>query len=453
MLVLEGALRKWVLPQLSDPLLVIRDPVAIAIYLCALRAGVFPRNTFLAVLGIIAFLSVLVGVLVMMPYLGIKTNLLVTAYGFRSNFLHLPLIFVIANVFDADDVRAMGKWILLALIPMALLMAAQFQASPDSFINRTAGVGEGEQITAGGGKIRPPGTFSFVSGVICYVGVAAAFLVHGLLSRVTYKNWLLVASGFALLICVVVSGSRSVVATVGLVLLSLLIILFLRPEAVNQFGKTLLLVAVLLWAVSYLPIFHQGVGILSNRFVESAEATDSTITGGMISRVFSDFIEGFRVFDRLPFWGYGLGLGTNAGAKFVTGHAGFLLAEAEWGRLLLESGPILGLAFIIWRVVLVAHIFIRSIRALALGDTLPIILFSSMFITFLNGQFGQPTILGFAVLFGGLCLAATNHAAAPLVTETAVPNGPRAVPRRSPHAARLHGASTSRPPSNGALDR
>ncbi len=454
LLILEGALRKWILPQLSDPLLIIRDPVVLLIYLCALRAGVFPRHPFVITLGIIAFLSALVGMLVLLPYLSFKTNFLVTAYGFRSNFLHLPLIFVIANVFDARDVKRMGKWILIALIPMALLMAAQFQASPDSAINRTAGIGEGEQITAGGGKIRPPGTFSFVSGIICFVGVAAAFLIHGILSRTTYRNWLLFAAGFALVVCIVVSGSRSVVATVGLVLLSLVVILVVRPEAVNQIGKSLLLVAVLGWAMSYLPIFQQGLGILSNRFVESAEATDTTIAGGMISRVFAGFIEGFRVFDRLPFFGHGLGLGTNAGAKFVTGHVGFLLGEGEWSRLLLEGGPILGLSFIIWRVALTVYLGLRSVRALGLGETLPIILFSSMFVTFLNGQFGQPTILGFAALFAGLCLAATTPETEPVPLEAPeLPPARPAVPKSSPHAARLRRTSEDRAKSNGSPDR
>jgi deoxyadenosine/deoxycytidine kinase len=35
LLLVEGALRKWLLPQLSDPLLVIRDPVVLLIYLQA----------------------------------------------------------------------------------------------------------------------------------------------------------------------------------------------------------------------------------------------------------------------------------------------------------------------------------------------------------------------------------------------------------------------------------
>src|SRR5207247_7583940 len=105
--------------------------------------------------------------------------------------LHLPLIFIFAGVFDADDVRRIGWWILLGMIPMSLLMALQFHSAPESFINRTVGLGEGEQITAGGGKIRPTGAFSFISGTIHCLTGAAAFVLYGLLRRSTYRHSLL----------------------------------------------------------------------------------------------------------------------------------------------------------------------------------------------------------------------------------------------------------------------
>lgn len=458
LLVMEGALRKWFVPRFSDPLLIVRDPVVIAIYIFALRARVFPRNFFLTSLGIIALLSWLTSVVVLLPYLPPKTIFLVTAYGLRSNFLHLPLIFLIANVFDADDVKKMGWWILAGLIPMSLLMAVQFRASPESFINRTAGLGEGEQITAGGGKIRPPGTFSFISGVIFFLSAAAAFLIHGIISRNTYKNRLLIASGIALVVAIAVSGSRSVVASVGLVILSLLVILLLRPEAVNQFGRSLLLVIVVGWLISYVPIFREGINILLGRFTDSAEAAETSIAGGLFSRIYTDFAEGFRVFDRLPIFGFGLGIGTNAGAKFVTGTAGFLLAEGEWARVLLESGPILGLLFLIWRSALTFRLGWLSLRALGHGETLPIILFSASFVALINGQFGQPTILGFAVFFSGLCLASTKMGseAPSAVRGKIIPPPPGPVPKvrgRSLYAAYLHGEGSGQTKSNGAVDR
>src|SRR5712691_9183738 len=110
LLIFEGALRKWIVPQFSAPLLVVRDPVVILIYLLALRARGFTFNAFLVSLGIIAILSWATGILVLLPYLPVKTLLLVTGYGFRSNFLHLPLIFIFPAVLDLKDVQRIGRW-------------------------------------------------------------------------------------------------------------------------------------------------------------------------------------------------------------------------------------------------------------------------------------------------------------------------------------------------------
>src|SRR5207302_2176183 len=141
----------------------------------------------------------------------------------RTNFLHLPIIFVMANVFDEEDIKKFGWLTLHVMIPIGLIMAAQFKASPDSFINRTAGLGEAEQLTAGGGKIRPPGTFSFISGPVFYMSAAAAFLIYGALQRTVYKNGLLISAAAALALGVFVSGSKSSVASVLLVVFAVFV--------------------------------------------------------------------------------------------------------------------------------------------------------------------------------------------------------------------------------------
>src|SRR3977135_1941486 len=121
LLICIGTLRKWILPQYSDILLVVRDPVVIAIYLLAIKARVFPRNGYILALGIIALLSWLVSLVVLEPYLSPKSLLLVTGFGFRCNFLHLPLIFVIGKVWDHDDLLKLGKWILIGSHTITLL--------------------------------------------------------------------------------------------------------------------------------------------------------------------------------------------------------------------------------------------------------------------------------------------------------------------------------------------
>ena len=387
--------------------LVIRDPVLILIYIAALRARVFPRNGFMISLAIIAFLSLAMSAYVLGNYIASLPLWITMLYGFRSNFLHMPLIFVMANVFDEDDVKRIGWWVLLAMIPMALLMVAQFEASPDSFINRTAGLDEGaEQLTAGGGKIRPAGMFSFVSGPIFYAGMAAAFLIYGIISRATYKMWFLIPSGIALVIAVAVSGSRACVASVVLVVLTTLVIFIIQPKAVNQFGRILLIGIVAAFVIMRLPVFKEGVGILSDRFTSAAEAAETSMVKGLVLRTAEGFTESLTNLDKFPPGGWGLGIGTNVGAHFLIGGPAFMLSENEWTRVLYESGPILGLAFLLWRVVLTGRILYLSVIALLRRSaTLPLLLFSATFVVLLNGQLGQPTSLGFAVVLAGLCLA------------------------------------------------
>jgi hypothetical protein len=217
----------------------------------------------------------------------------------------------------------------------------------------------------------------------------------------------------------------------------------------------LLLVAIVAWAVSYVPVFREGVGLLTERFTESAEAADTTVIGGTMERMLSGFTEPFEIIPKAPFWGYGLGVGTNGGARFLTGRSAFLLTENEWSRIILESGPILGLAFLFWRTALVFYIGFRVFRQLTLGNILPIFLFGAGFFALLYGSFGQPTSLGFAVVLNGLCLAAMNVPKADL--ELAPGPKRQIAPRlssRSAYAERLHGpAAPENGQKNGSIDR
>ena len=442
LLLVEGALRKWVVPQLSNPLLIVRDPVVLLVYWLAIRAHVFPRNRFIVALGVISVLASLVTFVPLWPYIPPLRIALVTGYGFRSSFLHLPMIFIIGSVMRMEDVKRMGWWTLVITIPMVVLMVGQFQSAPDSFLNRTAG-GEGEMMQSALGKVRTAGPFSFVVGVVSYFGLATGFLIWAALRGKVYPNWLLYGSGAAMVIGVAVSGSRSVVGACVVVGCSLIVILFLRPAALNRFGQTLLVTLVLGLLVAQTPIFKEGLNVLTTRFNEVAEATETSIGLGIAERMVEQFTEGFHTLKEAPFLGYGLGVGTNGGARFLTGQSVFLLAEGEWPRLILESGPLLGIAFIFWRCALTFWIGRLCLSAVRVGQTLPLLLVSSAFMPLVIGQFGQPTVMGFVVLTTGLVLAAlgedaTASAGVPALETAAVSRG-RPLPRRSAYATRLHG--------------
>ncbi|MDQ6808383.1 MAG: hypothetical protein M3Z64_03005 [Verrucomicrobiota bacterium] len=454
LLIFEGALRKWALPALSNPLLIVRDPVAFLIYVLAIRAHVFPRNGWMTALWIIGLLSLAVSFIPLWPYLPPSKIALVSGYGFRSDFFHLPLIFVMQRVLRFEDVKKFGWWTLLILIPMAALMVLQFRAAPDAFVNRTAG-GEGESMMAALGKVRTSATFSFVIGVVSYLSIATAFLIWAALKRTVYPKWLLISAAVALVIGIAVSGSRSAVGACAVVAASLGLVLVIKPSAVNRFGQTLLATLILGWAVSKTPLFKEGVEVLSTRFTDVAEATEQSVAKDVFTRAMSGFQDGLYVLTKAPFLGYGLGVGTNAGAKFLIGRSTFLLSESEWSRIFLESGPVLGLAYVLWRCAVIFPLTAFCLRAVRQGEVLPLLLFSTAIMALVSGQFGQPTILGFAVFGAGLALASREQ---PLVPElpTAEPaSRPRGlgVRRRSPFAIGSAEPAALQDHQNGSADR
>ena len=457
-LVFEGALRKWVVPQLSNPLLIVRDPVVLAIYLLAIRARIFPFNAWVIAVGVIGALSFALTFVVLWPYLPPSRIALVAGFGFRSNYLHLPLIFILPRVWRAEDVKRFGWWLLLLLLPMTLLMIGQFRSAPEAFLNRTPG-GEGEMMLAALGKVRTAGTFSFVIGVVSYFALATAYLIWAALQRAAYRQWLLFAAAGALVIGISVSGSRSVVGAVGVVIAFVGLIFLLRPEAVNRLGRVLVVVVLLGWGITHVPVFREGLNVLTTRFNDVAEANETSVSATLVGRIVHEQTESLYVLIKAPFLGYGLGLGTNGGARFLVGRAAFLLSESEWQRLFLESGPVLGLAFVLWRCALVVSVGLLCCRSVHRhANVLPLLIFSAGFMPLTNGQFGQPTVLGFAVFVTGLALAARHldQVVAPPAAPSAVAPprsvGPR---RRSAYADRLHGpaAVAPAPHSNGSAGR
>lgn len=457
LLIFEGALRKWVVPQLAAPLLIIRDPVVIAGYFFALRAGIFPKNWWVYTLGGIALLTYLITFIPLWDYVALWRIFLVAGYGFRCNYLHLPFIFLMATALRLEDVKKFGWWILALMPPMTVLLVAQFQSPPDSFLNRTSS-GEGEMMIAAMGKVRTAGTFSFVVGVAAYFSLVTAFLIWAGLRRGVYRTWLLFAAAGSLTVGIAVCGSRSAVVACALVVVGLGILVLVRPSAVSRIVHVVIVLALAGLLLSQTPIFQEGMEVLTKRFTEVAEASNRTIGGSLLERLGEDLENAVYVFPRAPFFGWGLGVGTNGGARILVGQTGFLLSEVEWARIVMESGPLLGLLFILWRAAFAMQVGLRTVAAAKTSQRLlPGLLFSTGAVPLVIGQFGQTTVAGFVVISLGLTLAAlkeeeTETPADPGEPEAEAPFRPR-IPRNSPFAHRLHQPANGQGHSNGAADR
>jgi hypothetical protein len=415
LLIFEGAMRKWLVPSLSAPLLVVRDPVVLLIYLQALRCRRFPMNGSILVGGILVAGFILMALAQILA--GVGGGPIVAVYGLRTDFLHLPLIFVIPRVFSYFDVIKLGKWVLLLSIPMTILMVMQYQAPAGSWLN-AATKADAQQLSYVLGKVRPAGTFSFITGAAHFFGIATAFLLFGLSQSKVFPRWLLAASLLSVAVVQPVSGSRTLVLGCGLVFVAAVLFGLFHP---NRSMRTLMIAALLtvsIGALSFTSFFREAIDTFMLRW-DSASGSTGGVQHGIIGRFFSEFAEPFEYLPQAGLIGKGLGMGTNAASALLTGALVFLLVEGEWGRVVLEVGPFLGFAYLGYRVWLGASIALKAVQGAKQGQLLPWLLAMVACRSVIMEQLSQPTNLGFTVLVCGLCLAAFSKSWAPV--ETGVP--------------------------------
>lgn len=432
LLLIEGALRKWILPQFSAPLLVIRDPIVVLIYLMAHQQKIVPQHRLF---GLFVFQAVAGLLLVVSQYVVLGLQPFVLFYGYRTAFMHLPLIFVLPHVFSRADVVRLGKLVVLSAIPMAALMAYQFNSPADSWINRTVGLSGGTQILSAMGKVRPPGTFSFISGPVAFFALVTAFLGHGLLSSGReFPRTLLLAGAVSVGLAVTVSGSRAAILSGAIVVVVWIFGALAGRGLSNRLAPSLLTVMLAVFVLGELESFQLGKEVMTERLEVSAEFEKNE--GGILGRYFGEIIRPLRMLPDIPLFGAGLGVGTNVGANALTGQMQFLISEGEWGRILLEMGPLFGALFIFLRVSLAWDLGLRSLNAAKEGDLLPLLLFSACAVNLFNGQIAQPTILGFTMLVAALCAVCLRDRSPPQPTPDPKPSGAARLSKTSfrPHA-------------------
>ena len=440
LLMFEGVLRKWVFPGLSNPLMLIRDPFLLTIYLFALGQGIFVFNGYFTALGVLGCLTAFLGITI-----GTQDPL-VTAYGFDACFFHLPLIFIIPKVMTRDHVLALGKWVLILTIPMAVLMVMQFRAPPNAWINCGAGGGTGAQIQAALGKIRPPGFFTFINGAAQFLALSSVFLIYGLFNKITYRTWLVMICGTALVIAVGVSSSRLALGAIGLVFSMIGVAIYYDPRSVRGVVRMLIPIGLILLVATNLDVFKEGREVFEARLVDTGDARAGL--GGTASnwaqRVLGDYYGWYYWVQNVPVLGKGLGMGTNVGARFLARTADYQSAEGEMARVIIEMGPIIGSFYLLLRHTICLTLFGAAARSARAGNVLPLLLFGSCVLLVSAGQFSQTCTLGFAVIGAGFCLASTRLTESEPVESGGGPNGPgdgQIKPRGcGPHAQHLHPA-------------
>ncbi|MFN6947144.1 MAG: hypothetical protein ACK4ND_19555, partial [Cytophagaceae bacterium] len=294
LLIFEGALRKWFLPGLATPLLVVRDPVAIFLILSAWHKRILLASPYL--IGM-----VLIGLV------GLHTALLfghgsfpVALFGARILLIHFPVIFVIGKVFDKADVLKMGRTLLIVAIPMAFLIALQFYSPQEAWVNRGIG-GEGSAGFSGAlGYFRPPGTFSFTNGVSLFFGMVACLVFYFWLNPSYINRFILLAASASLLTAIPLSISRSLLFQVGVISIFAFLSIWGNAKHMGRMLATGMGVLILIAVLSQTSFFQTSVAVFTHRF-ENATELEGGMEGVLLDRYLGGLVGALYGAGNLPF--------------------------------------------------------------------------------------------------------------------------------------------------------
>jgi len=401
LLIFEGALRKWVFPSLATPLLLVRDPIAMALIFLSFKSRIYKNPISVFIVWLTTIISFFLTI-----YLG-HGNLLVDIYGLRIFVLHFPIIFIVAHFFSREDVLNIGKSIIWLNIIMTLLVAIQFFSPQSAWVNIGIGGEEGSGFSGSGQYYRVPGTFSFTNGLSMFYGFVGVFIFYFWLDRdfIKKNKLLLIFSTFFLIVAVPLSISRTVLFQIIISFCFLILFSLRQPKLIGRLLFGAFILGLFIFILNLFPFFKIATLAFSDRF-ESANKVEGGVEGVFIDRFLGGMWWAISN-QNTSLSGLGLGMGTNAGARLMSAK-GFLISEGEWGRLIGEMGILLGMIIIFVRLGLALDILKKSWILLENKDCLAWLLISTSGILLLQGQWAQPTSLGFAVFGSGINLAATK---------------------------------------------
>jgi hypothetical protein len=400
----EGALRKWVLPSLSNPLLLIRDPVALAILFLTFTSKYRILNIYL-----FSFVSATLLAFVVTMTLG-HQNLFVALYGGRIYLLHIPVIFVIGSVLTRLDISKIGEFLMWLVLPVTLLITLQFYSPQSAWVNRGIGGDLGGSGFSGAlGYYRPATLFSFSNGTVLFYGLTTCFVSYFWIDSNQFKSKILLAlSTTCVVIAIPMTISRAYlfqsIITFG-------IMFALVATNVRILFKSIILAPVFILIAAYLvqvPFLQAPLKAFSTR-LELANRSEGGLEGVLGDRFIGAMLRPLSKLDADAVLGKGIGIGSNFGSKILTGEFSFVVGEGEWGRTIGEYGAILGLIIIFSRLLLLLNLGFKSVALIWEPYYLPILLLSFGGFHLLQGNTTQPTSLGFMVVTIGIILAGINN--------------------------------------------
>jgi hypothetical protein len=344
LLVLEGAIRKWLFLGAQDLVYLGKDVLLIGIYLGFLRqrAQLRDRPPLLPVLYTALAIGAAFGLFeISNPQL---PNLLVGIFGFKAYFLYVPLLFVVPAAFDSDrDLAIFLRRYILLSIAVGALAVTQFLSPSSSALNTYAraveGPGPGSATTFGSSEfVRVTATFSYITGYGSYL-IAMTFLVLAYLAAVRWRLGRGLAAYGSLgisLLGMLMTGSRGPVLIVALLFPLYWWLAVIRgTERAATFGR-------LLVGLSLLGVL---IGVAGAGAVTAFAGRASGSGEEMLGRSLESFTSPFEVLPSAGPIGFGIGATHQTAVALTQGIPPYswlhgIELESEGGRIMLELGPI-----------------------------------------------------------------------------------------------------------------
>jgi len=405
LVVFEGAVRKWFVPSLAGPLIVLRDLLALYVIFQAFNQGSF-RQMHRVSLGMLLWSMCVVGWGLLQLTLG-QSNFTVFLIGLRFWLLYLWFAVAAATLVTERDYYVSIRTLLACMILMTPLVILQRYAPPTSVLNLTPDTAPEDIFMVVQGVVRTTGTFTFTAGFTFFLAMCAPFVLGLIEARKrTIRQFLyaLIALG-CMAAGSLVSGARSTVLfSAAIVALYLLGNIIFAPA--RRKGRAILTVLIVVAAVAgMLYVFSDAVSVTQERF---ASASQSENLG---DRILATFIGEPWVADAAGVLGSGIGVGSNLGQYAVVGsRTVFGLGETESGRTLLEGG-LLGYLFMLLKVATVVLGMIAGLRlALRTRTVFPLLIWISVSIALVTWPvIGQITANGMFGLFFLFALLSTRY--------------------------------------------
>ncbi len=328
LVLLDGALRKWVMPGFSRPLFILKDIVLWGGYLSyALKRDPFRLPQPLQSTWFPTLLAGYVFVVLLQAFNLRQPSLLVSALGLKAHLAFVPLAVLlpalIAQVSERQMTRFLWGYAVFLHLPILALCIYQFFQPPGAWINQYV---RSSVIASVGGHPRVTGTFSYISGATTFLRFSASLSTGVLLAGIRWRRRPLTILGVILLATSVtvlpMPGSRGPVFIFAGSVAVLLLIVRLRGTHLLRLVGVLALGSVLL-VLPGKSVFSEGWEVVTERTEGAGDRLEGRAEGLVFAPV--EGIEGAGLF--------GYGVGTNHQA------ASNLMPQANWsGWLGVDNG-------------------------------------------------------------------------------------------------------------------